>query len=85
MPRLDKLQQHYTKILKTEGMNWKNGHVCSAHWSNGYRESTFDLPDVPVPDDQLKKLKQRYENAQKMVNSAKIPSVKQKATLKKES
>ena len=83
LPRLEKLQIHYTKILKTEGMNWKDGHICSAHWTKGYRESTFDLPDVPVPGDQLKKLKQKYWNAQKIVSSAKIPSVKQKATLKK--
>ena len=55
LPRLEILQGKYSKILKTEGMNWKEGHICGAHWSKGYRESTLHLPDIPVPEDQLKK------------------------------
>ena len=83
LPRLEKLQQQYSKILKTEGMNWKDGHICSAHWSRGFRENTFDLPDVPVPEEQLNKLKQKFDNAKKLFDSATKPSSKMRATLSK--
>ena len=63
LPRYPKLQVSYGKIFKTIGMNWKKGHICCAHWSKGFRTDTSDLPDIPVPPDQLQKLKQKFIRA----------------------
>ena len=57
LPRDKSIQQQYTTILKTTGINFKNGHTCSQHWKKGFRESTADLPDICVPLTQLSKLK----------------------------
>lgn len=59
-------------IFKTSGFNWSKGHICSAHWSSGFRKDINDLPDVPVPPDQVTKIKQKYINAIKRFNSAKL-------------
>ena len=52
LPRSVEIQAEYRNILKTTSINWKSGHICAAHWSNGVRSNTNDLPDIPVPDDQ---------------------------------
>ena len=70
LPRDVNLQSKYIKIFKTSGMNWKKGHICSAHWSKGYREDTSDLPDIPVPADQLLKLKEKLERSKKAYTSS---------------
>ena len=57
LPRDKSIQQQYTTILKTTGINFKNGHICSQHWKKGFKESTADLPDICVPLTQLSKLK----------------------------
>ena len=33
-------------------------YICSQHWSKGHKESTNDLPDVPVRPSQLLKLQE---------------------------
>ena len=74
LPRNEDLQQKYTSILKTSGINFNTGYICSEHWSKGYRESTADLPDVPVPSSQFLKLQE----------SVKIPKAKKQIrTLKR--
>ena len=42
-----------TKILKTEGINWKSGHICCEHWSGGMENDNNDLPNSTVPSTQL--------------------------------
>ena len=51
-------------------MNWKKGHICSAHWSKGYREDTSDLSDIQVQADQLLKLKENLERFKKAYTSS---------------
>ena len=58
LPRNKELQQKYTSILKTSGINFNTGYICAEHWSEGYRESTADLADVPVPSSQFLKLRE---------------------------
>ena len=57
VPRSDEeIQRQYMKILKTEGINWQNGHICAEHWYDGERKDSTHLPDIPVPQSQMKKL-----------------------------
>ena len=56
LTREESIQSKYRKIFLTDGMNWNKCHVCSAHWSHGERESVNDLPDIPIPADQLQKI-----------------------------
>ena len=58
LPRDKDIQQKYISILKTSGINFQNGYICSQHWGKGHRESTNDLPDIPVPPSQLLKLQE---------------------------
>ena len=44
LPRDPEIQRADQSVLKTTGINWKNGHICSAHWSQGERKDTSDLP-----------------------------------------
>ena len=59
----------YKKILKTEGINWKSGHLCCEHWSEVMKKDNNDLPNLTVPSTQIpiiekniKKLKKDVEN-----------------------
>ena len=65
LPRDESIQSEYRKIFKTDGMNWENGRICAAHWSCGERNGSKHLPDVPVPEDQLEKLKEKCFKAKK--------------------
>ena len=57
-------------------MNWNKGHICSAHWSHGERESINDLPDIPIPADQLQKIQKKYETAKNVLEKYKTPPQK---------
>ena len=65
LPRDESIQSEYRKIFKTDGMNWDNGRICAAYWSCGERNGSKHLPDVPVPEDQLQKLKEKCLKAKK--------------------
>ena len=82
LPRSVEIQAEYRKILKTAGINWKSGHICAAHWSNGVRSNTNDLPYIAVPEDQLQKIHSKYINAKKVFESSKNPTDKQNRTFK---
>ena len=73
LPRNEDLQQKYTSILKTSGIYFNTGKICSEHWSKGYRESTADLPDVPVPSFQFIKLQEpiKTPKAKKQIRTLK--------------
>ena len=83
LPRDVKLQTEYSRIFKTSGINWKKGHICSAHWSSNESKDTTHLPDIAVPSDQLLKLELKYQNAKTRYNKASNPTDAQKLTLKK--
>ena len=51
LPREESIQSKYRKIFRTDGMNWNEGHICSAYWSHGERESINDLPESPISAD----------------------------------
>ena len=51
LPREESMQSKYRKIFRTDGMNWNEGHICSAYWSHGERESINDLPESPISAD----------------------------------
>ena len=38
LPREESIQSKYRKILRTDGINWNKGLICSAHWSHGERK-----------------------------------------------
>ena len=63
LPREESIQNDYRKIFKTDGFNWQNGHICAEHWSTGERQTSSHLPDVPVPQEHLEKLKLKYERS----------------------
>ena len=59
-----RLPRDHTRILQTTGVNWHSGHICTEHWSRGYRENaTADFPDIPVPAYQLVALEKRLKQA----------------------
>ena len=60
LPKNENLQVQYQKILKTKGMNWKNGQICCKHWSSGNREHLNSLPDVVLPPSQYIIHKNKY-------------------------
>ena len=69
LPRDAKIRCEYKKILKTEGINWKSGHICCEHWSERMKKDNNDLPNLTVPSTQIpiiekyiKKLKKDMEN-----------------------
>lgn len=70
LPRLESLKSQYRKILKTDGINWKNGYICCEHWSSNERLSVTDLPDVVVSERNFQKLEQKYENANNLVKKS---------------
>ena len=73
----------YKKILKTTGMNKKEGHICCQHWSKGERTNVEDLPDIPpVPATQFAKFAKKYENAKSRLKSAEHPTQKQRKAYK---
>ena len=69
LPRDAKIQCKYKKILNTEGINWKSGHICCEHWSEGMEKDNNDLPNltvqstqIPIIEKNIKKLKKDMEN-----------------------
>ena len=83
LSRNPQVQGEYRKILKASGFNWRNGHICAAHWKNGVRKNTNDLPTFAVPSSQVGRHRIKYKNALKAVNAATNASTKQRKTLKK--
>ena len=60
-PHVESIQSKYRKIFQTDGINWNKGHICSAPWSHGERKSINDLPDIPIPADQLQKFRKNMK------------------------
>ena len=67
LPRDEGIQSKYRKIFRTGGMNWNKGHICLAHWSHGERKSIHDFPDIPIPADQLQKIREKFETAKNIL------------------
>ena len=61
LPREKSIQSKYRKIFKTDGMNWNKGYIRSAHWNQGEKTSINDLPDIPIPADQLQKIRENLK------------------------
>ena len=76
LPREESIQSKYKKIFTTDGMNWIKGYVSSAHWSHGERKSINDLPDIPIPADQLQKIRKKFETANNILEKYKTPPQK---------
>lgn len=84
LPKQNKqIQAEYQRFFKTTGLNWKNGHICAAHWSSGERKTHEDLPDIAVPVKQLEILEIKYKRAKKSYDHAEKPTLKQKLAYKK--
>ena len=76
LPREESIRSEYKKIFRADGINWNKGHICSAHWSLGERKSINDLPDIPIPADQLQKIQEKYEVAKNVLEKYKTPPQK---------
>ena len=58
------IQDHF----RTDRFNWNDGHISAAHWSTGERKNIHDLPDIPIPEDQFEKIKQKHITAKNVKN-----------------
>ena len=76
LPREESIQSEYRNIFRTDGINWNKGHICLAHWSLGGRKSINDLPDIPIPADQLQKIQEKYKAAKTVLEKYKTLSQK---------
>ena len=83
LPRDEETQRQYKKILKTEGINWKNGHICAEHWSEGERKNTSHFPDVPVPQSQLEKLTEKFNSIEQKMKNKSNPTQREREYFKK--
>ena len=77
------MQCEYKKILKTEGINWKSGHICCEHWSEGIKKDNNDLPNLTVPSTQLPIIEKIYQNAKERYGKLKLLTNTDKLKLKK--
>ena len=69
-----KIQSEYKKILKTEGINWKSGHICCEHWSAGMKTDINHLPDITVPSSQIQIIENKYIKAKERYGKVKLPT-----------
>ena len=76
LPREETIQSKYSKIFRTDGINWNKGHICFAQWSHGERKSINDLPDISIPANQLQKIEEKFETAKKILEKYKTPPQK---------
>ena len=83
LPQNNKIQTQYKRLFKTDGFNWKKGYICGAHWKDGVRITSEQLPEIIVPKPQLDLLKLKFKRAKDAHNSAKKPSPAQILRLKK--
>ena len=83
LPREEPIQAEYRKIFQTSGINWSQGHICAAHWSNNVRKNTSDLPDIAIPSDQYAKICEKYNTAKSLLETYKNPNDKLKQRFKK--
>ena len=82
LPRDAKIQCEYKKILKTEGINWKSGHICCEHWSEGMEKDNNDLPNLTVPSTQIPIIEKIYQKAKERYGKLKLPTNTDKLKLK---
>ena len=68
------IQSQYKIIFRTDRFNWKDRLICAAHWSTGERKIMHDLPDIPIPENQFEKIKQKYITAKNIKNKYKYPT-----------
>ena len=81
LPRDAKIQNtKYKKILKTEGINWKSGHICCEHWSEGMKKD--NLPNLTVPSTQIPIIEKIYQKAKERYGKLKLPTNTDKLKLK---
>jgi hypothetical protein len=82
LPRDAKLQAKYKKILKTEGINWKSGHICCEHWSAGAKKDNNDPPDLTVPPSQIPIIENKFVKAKERYEKLTLPNNTDKRKLK---
>ena len=70
------------EILKTEGINWKSGHICCEHWSEGMKEDNNDLPNLTVPSTQIPIIKKICQKAKERYGKLKLPTNTDKLKLR---
>ena len=82
LPRVNsEIQSQYKIIFRSDGLIWNDGHIYAAHWSTGERKNVHDLSDIPIPEDQFKKVKQKYITAKNAKNKYKNPTKKNTVTI----
>ena len=69
------IQWQYKIVLRTNESNWNDRHIYAAHWSTGERKIVHDLPDILIPKNQFKKIKQKYNIAKNVKNKCKNPVI----------
>ena len=77
------IQSQYKIIFRTDLFNWNDGRICAAHWNTEERKSVHDLPDIPIPEDQIEKIKQKYITAKNVKKKYKNPTQKIQSQYKK--
>ena len=80
MPREEPIQAEYRKIFHTSGINWSQGHICAAHWSNNVRKNTSD---IAILSDQYAKICEKYNTAKSLLETYKNPNDRLKQRFKK--
>ena len=78
LPRGKRMQELYKKVLKTDGVDWKNGHICAEHWSKGAKENKLSVPDITVPPSQIPLFEDKLEKAKERFDKLKKPTQVQK-------
>ena len=75
------MQQKYKTVLKKDGINFKDGHICCEYLSKGYRNSTDDIPDITIPASQVPIIEIKYKETKEHYNKLKNPKDFDKACL----
>jgi len=71
LPRDSKVQAKYMHLLKTDGINFRNGHICCEHFSSGIRKNKTDLPDIAAPLSQIPIMKEKVEKLKRRLSKKK--------------
>ena len=57
-------------------MNWNKGNSMFGSMESWGKKSVSDLPDTPIPVDQLQKIREKFEAAKNFLEKYKTPSQK---------
>ena len=76
LPQEESIQSKYRIILRTDGINWNEGHTCSTYWRHEERKGINNLPDVPIPAAQFQNIREKFETAKNILKKYKTASQK---------